>query len=102
MNQFYCGRCKIVFEGEEARCKCGKKRLKPPVVNDIMFLTFRIHGPTSGMLEDLLEQHEIPFMRQESRGGVPGAAFGKSSHFDYFVPFGAYAKAKELDEIVPR
>ena len=100
---FYCGRCKIVFECHENTCKlCGKRRLKEPAPADIVFLTRRNSAPLAGMLEDILTQNEIPFLRQEAPGKIPMAVFGVAFYFDYYVHFGNLEKAKELNELLPK
>jgi len=102
MSKLYCNRCKIVFESNETKCgRCGKKKLKSPLTNDVVYLTTRSSGPLSGLLEDLLKQNEIPFIRQEPKGSIPMAVFAIAFSFDYFVPYVAYDKAKELTSLVP-
>ena len=102
-TMFYCPRCKGVFKSEYNRClKCGKKRLKPPQVNDTMFLCNRNFGPMSLMLEDLLKQNGIPFLKIEPFGSVPIGVVGRFTNVDYFVPFGALEKAQELLDLIPK
>jgi len=92
-----------VFESDEPRCfRCGKRKLKPVAENDPVYLTSLWNNPLSGMLEDSLTRNGIPFMRRETPGSVPMAVFAVAFSFDYYVPFGALDKAKELAELVPK
>jgi len=98
---FYCNRCKIVFESDENKCRCGKKKLQAPQENDIVYVTTRANGPLSGMFEDMLTNNDILFMRRESQGSIPMAAFGFAFYFDYLVHYKNLDKAKELDKLTP-
>ena len=97
---FYCPRCRFVFESTENRCNtCGKKKLKQPKDNDVVYLTSRRNGIKSGMLEDILAQNNIPFLRQGT--GIPTAVFARDfGDVLYFVPFATLERAKELESIV--
>jgi predicted nucleotidyltransferase len=49
------------------------------------------------MLEDVLKNNNIPYLKQGVRGVVL-TRLSKSDDYKFFVPFGAYKKAKELLE----
>ena len=97
---FYCDNCKIVFESNENKCNiCGKKKLKEPSDGDPVFLAAHHNGPLSGMLENILKENKIPFSRLESQGSFM-AVFGHAFSFNYYVPYAAYKKAKELEALI--
>lgn len=81
---------------------CGKRKLKEPQQNDVVYLTTLNNGPLSGMFEDMLNNNNIPYMRKEPKGSIPMAVFAKAFSFDYFVPYGTLELAKEILALVPK
>ena len=90
----YCAKCKgLTVPDNKNRClSCGYKKLKEPEANDVMYLTIQSMIYAS-MLDALLDENEIPYIKQTIGFKHPTTQFGE---FHYFVPFGAYERAKEL------
>jgi hypothetical protein len=63
----YCEKCKRIIQ--EERCPfCKRSTVREPEANDLCLLTERDYI-SSGILEDVLQQRGIPFLRK----GVMGA-----------------------------
>ena len=90
----YCVKCKGLTEADnKGTClRCGYKKIKKPEPNDIMYLTIKDMIYAS-ILEALLEENQIPHIKQPIGYKNPTTSFGS---FQFFVPFGAYEKAREL------
>ena len=93
----YCAKCRIVFDG--ARCPvCGNKKTAPPGPEDICFLT-EVDPVWSGMLEDVLKQHDIPVLRSSTIGA--GMAVKTGSMFErirFYVRYEHLPQASEITE----
>ena len=62
----YCEKCNRVFEGD--RCPARKKsRVREPEPKDPCFLTEQDYL-SSGILEDLLKQNAIPYLKKNVMG----------------------------------
>ena len=62
----YCEKCCRVFEGEHCPV-CKISRVREPAAKDPCFLTEQDYL-TSGMLEDMLKQEGIPYLKKEVMG----------------------------------
>ena len=62
----YCEKCSRVFEGE--RCPaCDRGRVRPVGEDDVCFLA-ELDYVSSGILEDVLRQEGIPFLKKDVMG----------------------------------
>ena len=91
---FYCEKCRLLTAGKQCH-RCGKRRLRLPQNNDTVYLLTK-EAIWSDGVEEILNEHNIPCLKQ----GVFGAGITSVTHlpetYHFFVPFGAYEKAKEL------
>lgn len=93
---FFCKKCSNF--SPVGKCQfCGAKKLREAQESDPVYLTTKTFV-YAGMLQEVLEQNNIPFMRKEKNGGIlKFMGFGLGiEEFNFFVPLGAYEKAKEL------
>jgi len=81
------------------KCRnCGKKKLREPKENDPVFL-LELQSLWSGGIEDALSENGIPCLKRGVKG--PGLSFILGEGFEtyqFFVPYSAYEKAKELTD----
>ena len=93
----YCERCQQIVE--EASCpNCGSTRLREPKEKDPCFLTEQdfIH---TGILEDILGQNNIPYLRKNVLGAGMAIKVGPMlERGRFFVPYELLPKARELLE----
>ena len=93
----YCEDCGHLVE--EERCpNCGNRNLREPKEKDPCFLTEQDYV-SSGILEDVLKQEGIPFLRQNVLGA--GVAIKVGPMLDrgrFFVAWDQLPKARELAE----
>ena len=97
----YCKKCKIVFEAD--RCPiCGNKKLQAPQPDDLCFLT-EVDQIWSGMLEDVLQQNEIPNLKQSTMGaGMALKAGSMLERIRFYVRYEDFSKAAEIvEELFP-
>ena len=95
----YCEKCSRIFEGD--RCPaCKKSRVREPGPKDPCFLTEQDYL-TSGILEDLMKQNAIPYLKKNVMGA--GLAIKVGPMLDrsrFYVPYDrledALAVAEEL------
>ena len=95
----YCEKCSRIFEGD--RCPvCKKSRVREPGPKDPCFLAEHDYL-TSGILEDLLKQNAIPYLKKNVMGA--GLAIKVGPMLDrsrFYVPYDrledAAAVAEEL------
>lgn len=62
----YCEKCKRVFEGEQCPA-CRRSKVRTPESGDLCFLTEQDYV-SSGILEDMLKQEGIPYLRKDVMG----------------------------------
>ena len=87
---FYCENCYVVFEGK--RCPvCNAKGYREPEPEDPVFLVEK-EQVWSPMLQDVLEQKEIPFFCKNVNGAAMSMKIGLMSERVRF-----YVKMKDLD-----
>ena len=93
----YCETCNHLAEGD--RCPvCGSRNLREPKEKDPCFLTEQ-DFVSSGILEDVLKQNGIPFLRKNVLGA--GVAIKVGPMLDrgrFYVAFDLLPKARELTE----
>lgn len=93
----YCERCQQIVE--ETSCpNCGGTRLREPKEKDPCFLTEQdfIH---TGILEDILGQNNIPYLRKNVLGAGMAIKVGPMlERGRFFVPYELLPKARELLE----
>ena len=64
--KMYCEKCSRVFEGE--RCPgCGSRKFRPAEPDDVCFLTEQDYV-SSGILEDVLKENGIPYLKKDVMG----------------------------------
>ncbi len=94
----YCGKCKVAFDGNGNCPVCGSTKVRPPLPDDICFLT-DTSPVLSGMLNDVLEQNGIPALSSSTIGA--GMAMRAGSMFErvkYYVRYEHLSKAKQIAE----
>ena len=95
----YCERCRIIFEGD--RCPdCRKLRTREAAPDDPVFLTEK-GQPFSGMLADVLAQHDIPFVKSGRLGAGLAARVGSMLESErFYVRFADLGRAGDIvDEL---
>jgi len=95
----YCEKCRIVFSASACPI-CGNEKIRKPEAQDVCFLTEKDHI-WSGMLEDVLKQHNIPVLTQSNIGA--GMAIKTGPLFErirFYVPFSWLEAARAIvDEL---
>lgn len=91
----YCSNCMLLVD-ENVCYNCGKKKLCEPKPNDPVYLITKDFF-VSAIVEDVLNQNHIPFLKQGTLGSVISIGFGCAvENYQFYVPFGFYEKSKEL------
>lgn len=95
----YCEKCRIIFSASACPI-CGNENIRKPEEQDVCFLTEKDHI-WSGMLEDVLKQHDIPVLTQSNIGA--GMAIKTGPLFErirFYVPFSCLVAARAIvDEL---
>ena len=94
----YCERCQRLYP--EGRCpSCGRQG-RGPAPDDVCFLTER-GGFLGGMLADVLEQNQIPFLQKGTMGAGMAVKVGPlGERFRFYVACRDVEKAQEIvDEL---
>ena len=96
-KNMYCESCNLLLEGD--RCPaCGTPRVRPVTPEDPCFLTER-DFVGSGMLEDVLRQHGIPFLKKQMLGAGLTMRIGlMAERSRFYVPYGRMQEAAALAE----
>ena len=93
----YCEKCSRVFDGE--RCPvCKRSKVREPEAKDPCLLTEQDYL-TAGILEDLLKQGGIPFLKKDVMGA--GLAIKVGPMLDrsrFYVPFERLEDARAVAE----
>ena len=93
----YCEKCSRVFDGE--RCPvCKRSKVREPEAKDPCLLTEQDYL-TAGILEDLLKQGGIPFLKKGVMGA--GLAIKVGPMLDrsrFYVPFERLEDARAVTE----
>lgn len=90
----YCENC-MCFASENECPSCGSVKLREAAENDPVYLITK-DAVFAGAIEDILSQNEIPCLKQGLLGAGLAARTGYAETYRFFVPFGAYGKAREL------
>ncbi len=93
----YCEKCSRIFDGE--RCPaCNSRKVRAPEPTDTCFLTERDYV-SSGILEDVLRQSGIPFLKKQVMGA--GLAIKVGPMLDrsrFYVLFPQLERTEEIVE----
>ncbi len=88
----YCEKC-MRFAGD---CYCGARKYREIKENDPVFLTVK-DALTSGQIEPILNENNIPYIKRGRLGAGLVTRLGPMLEtYTFFVPYGAYEKAKDL------
>ena len=91
----YCKPCKLLCADEKCG-RCGNKKLHEPKANDPVYLITK-DILWSGGIEELLTANNIPYLKEGLLGAGVTARIGYGMEsYQFYVPFGAYKKSKEL------
>ena len=96
----YCEKCCRVIE--ENRCPaCGSKKVRMPEAKDPCFLTELDYMP-SGILEDVLKQNAIPYLKKDMLGAGMTIRLGPMllERSRFYVPYEKYQEAKDITDAV--
>lgn len=91
----YCENC--MYLAPDAACpSCGRKKLREPRDSDPVYLITK-DAIIAASIEDILIQNGIPCLKKGLIGAGITSRIGFTNEvYRFFVPFGAYGKAKEL------
>ncbi|MEI6101911.1 MAG: hypothetical protein WCP73_08745 [Eubacteriales bacterium] len=90
----YCEDCMCLTEENECPF-CGNKKLREARENDPVYIITK-DFIFAESIEDILTQNNIPCIKKDLMGAGLAARTGYATTYQFFVPFGAFAKAKEL------
>ena len=96
----YCEKCSRIVDGD--RCPwCKNRKVRNPEAKDPCFLTEQDYV-FSGILEDLLKQNDIPFLKKDVMGAGLAIKVGPMlERSRFYVPFGRLeAAAAVLDDLL--
>ena len=98
----YCEKCKRIIEAE--RCPvCKSRKVREPSPKDPCFLTEQgyIH---SGILEDILKQNGLPFLKKDVMGAWLAIKVGPMlDRSRFYVPYERLEEAESIvDELFSR
>ncbi len=96
---YYCEKCMLLSQ-EDVCPACGGRDLKAPEDGDFCFLTEK-ETIWAGMLEDVLNQKNIPFTNKPVLGAGLAMRTGPAfERYRFYVPFSHISNAKEIvDEL---
>ena len=91
----YCEKCSRITEGD--RCSvCRSKRVREPEPKDPCFLSEQDYV-SSGILEDVLKQNGIPFLRKDVMGAGMAIKVGPMlERSRFYVPYEQLEKASTI------
>ncbi len=95
-DMLYCPKCKKL--SESSRCEhCGNKKLTEPTADTPVFLISK-NPLWSGMIEDVLEDNSVPFLKKIAHGdGITEAILGYGMEvYSFYVPYERLNEAHEL------
>jgi len=95
----YCEKCSRVFDGNDCPV-CKKSKVREPEAKDPCYLT-ELDYISSGILEDVLKQNGIPYLKKDVMGAGMAIKVGPMlERSRFYVPFeqleSAAAVADEL------
>ena len=93
----YCDKCSRIVEAE--RCPvCGSRKIREPEAGDPCFLTEQ-DFVSSGILEDMLKQNNIPYLKKGVMGAGMAIRVGPTlERSRFYVPFEHLAGAAAIME----
>ena len=93
----YCENCMKIIEGE--RCpECGNKKIRTPEAKDPCFLT-ETDYLSSGILEDMLKQNGIRYLKKEVMGAGMAIRVGRMlDRSRFYVAYDQLQEAETLAE----
>ena len=93
----YCEKCCRIFDGD--RCpNCRKSKVRQPEQGDLCFLTEQNYV-SSTILEDVLDQNHIPFLKKAVMGAGLAIKVGPMLDWNrFYVPFNELENARSLTE----
>ena len=97
----YCERCSRIMEGD--RCPvCRSRKVREPEPKDPCFLAEQDYI-SSGILEDVLKQNGIPFLKKDVMGAGMAIKVGPMlERSRFYVPFDRLQDAVSvMDEVFP-
>ena len=91
----YCEKCKRIIEAE--RCPvCKSRKVREPESKDPCFLTEQEYI-NSGILEDILKQNGIPFLKKDVMGAGLAIKVGPMlERSRFYVPYERLEEAESL------
>ena len=93
----YCEKCKRIVETNICPA-CGSKKIREPETGDLCFLTEQDYV-SSGILEDVLKQSGIPFLKKNVLGAGIAVRVGPMlDRSRFYVAYDLLPKAQELAE----
>ena len=91
----YCDRCMVQTE-EQACPNCGTKKLRTAQATDPVFLIAK-DAIWAGMVEDILNQNSIPFLKKGTLGAGLATKIGYAMEaYRFYVPQDIHGRAVEL------
>lgn len=91
----YCENCMLLCPDTEC-FSCGRAELREPKENDPVFLLTKDALLSAG-IEDILNKNGIPCQKRGELGeGIISRIGYTKETYQFFVPYGAYGKSKEL------
>ena len=94
---YYCQHCGVLIDASSCPF-CGNKSVREPRKNDFCFVVEK-EAIWAGLFSDVLSQNEIPFITKRALGAGFSMKVGPMlERFRFYVPYGYYERAKELEE----
>ena len=98
-EKYYCGRCCKIRDNDKCD-DCKKKNLKILRGDDIVYLTSK-NFVLSGILDDILTQEDIKFLKKGQKGAGLSNTLGiLTETYDFYVLYSDLEKALEIAEMV--
>ena len=93
----YCEKCNRITEGD--RCPvCRSRKMREPEAKDPCYLTEQDYV-SSGILEDVLKQNNIPYLKKDVMGAGMAIKVGPMlERSRFYVPFEQLSSAMAITE----
>ena len=93
----YCEKCNRIMEGD--RCPvCKSRKIREPEANDPCYLTEQDYI-SSGILEDMLKQNDIPYLKKDVMGAGMAIKVGPMlERSRFYVPYEHLSNAQAILE----
>lgn len=97
MKAMYCEKCSRIIETD--RCPvCKSRKIREPEAKDPCYLTEQDYI-SSGILEDVLKQNNIPYLKKDVMGAGMAIKVGPMlERSRFYVPFEQWSSAMEIME----